>query len=145
MTAQADLIRDKRRHFAAPGGAHDRLIGFLAKALPAAIGVVAAVMILSPLSQRGEISFILDRNKVAITGDQGADRGKHVARLPPTLDQAVDILLRMDSPDIGEDRRARGPGPGRPSHRAGGPRSSGWLRGLAQEALRLSGQTTSRS
>lgn len=70
MTVQADQIRDKRRHFAAPGGSHDRLIGFLAKALPAAIGLVAAVMILSPLSQRGEISFILDRNKVAITGDR---------------------------------------------------------------------------
>ena len=47
MTVQADQIRDKRRHFAAPGGSHDRLIGFLAKALPAAIGLVAAVMILS--------------------------------------------------------------------------------------------------
>ena len=67
MTAQADLIRDRRRHFAAPGGFHDRLVGFLAKALPAAIGLVAAVMILAPLSPRGEISFLLDRNKVAIT------------------------------------------------------------------------------
>lgn len=70
MTAQADLIRDKRQHFAAPGGFHDRLIGFLAKALPAAIGVVAAVMILVPLSPRGEISFLLDRNKVAVTPER---------------------------------------------------------------------------
>jgi hypothetical protein len=54
MTVQADLIRDKRRHFATPGGFHDKLISFLAKALPAAIGLVAAVMILSPLSPRGE-------------------------------------------------------------------------------------------
>jgi len=70
MTAQADLIRGKRRAFAAPGGFHDRLIAFLAKALPAAIGIIAAVMILSPLSPRGEISFLLDRNKVAITNDR---------------------------------------------------------------------------
>jgi lipopolysaccharide export system protein LptC len=70
MTAQADLIRDKRQHFAAPGGFHDRLVGFLAKALPAAIGVVAAVMILTPLSPRGEISFLLDRNKVAVTPER---------------------------------------------------------------------------
>ena len=70
MTAQADLIRDKRRHFATPGGFHDRLIGVLGKALPAAIGVIAAVMILAPLSQRGEISFLLDRNKVAVTDER---------------------------------------------------------------------------
>lgn len=70
MTVQADIIRDKRQHFAAPGGFHDRLVGFLVKALPAAIGVVAAVMILVPLSPRGEISFLLDRNKVAVTGER---------------------------------------------------------------------------
>lgn len=70
MTLQADIIRDKRQHFAAPGGFHDKLVGFLAKALPAAIGVVAAVMILVPLSPRGEISFLLDRNKVAVTGER---------------------------------------------------------------------------
>jgi len=81
MTAQADLIRDRRRIFATPGGFHDRLISFLAKALPAAIGLIAAVMILSPLSPRGEISFLLDRNKVAITNerikvDEAAYRGR---------------------------------------------------------------------
>jgi lipopolysaccharide export system protein LptC len=81
MTAQADIIRDRRQHFAAPGGFHDRLIGFLAKALPAGIGVVAAVMILTPLSPRGEVSFLLDRNKVAVTPerihvDQAMYRGK---------------------------------------------------------------------
>lgn len=70
MTAQADIIRDKRRHFATPGGSHDRLVRFLARALPAGIGVIAAVMILSPLSQRGEVSFLLDRNKVAVTGER---------------------------------------------------------------------------
>jgi len=81
MTAQADLIRDRRRTFATPGGFHDRLVSFLAKALPAAIGVVAAVMILSPLSPRGEVSFLLDRNKVAITNqrikvDEATYRGR---------------------------------------------------------------------
>lgn len=70
MSVEAIQIRNRRRQFAAPGGAHDRLVGFLAKALPAAIGLVAAVMILVPLSPRGEISFLLDRNKVAITGER---------------------------------------------------------------------------
>lgn len=67
MTAQADIIRDRRRAFAGPGGSHDRLIGFLGKALPAGIGAVLAVMILAPLSQHSEISFLLDRNKVQVT------------------------------------------------------------------------------
>ncbi|MCW1431803.1 LPS export ABC transporter periplasmic protein LptC [Novosphingobium sp. JCM 18896] len=70
MTAQADLIRDKRHHFAQPGGSHDRLVKFLSRALPAGIGLVAAVMILVPLSPRGEISFLLDRNKVAVTPER---------------------------------------------------------------------------
>jgi lipopolysaccharide export system protein LptC len=70
MTAQADLIRDRRRHFAAPGGSHDRLVHFLARALPAGIGTMMAVMLLAPLSQRGEISFLLDRNAVATVGER---------------------------------------------------------------------------
>lgn len=70
MTQAADLIRSRRQAFAAPGGSHDRLIRFLAVALPGAVGVIAAVMILSPLSPRGEISFLLDRNKVAVTGQR---------------------------------------------------------------------------
>ncbi len=70
MTIQADIIRNRRRHFAAPGGSHDRLIHFLATALPGAVGVIAAVMILAPLSPRGEISFLLDRNKVAVTKER---------------------------------------------------------------------------
>lgn len=70
MSQEAIQIRNRRQHFAAPGGSHDRLVGFLAKALPALIGLVAAVMILVPLSPRGEISFLLDRNKVAVTTDR---------------------------------------------------------------------------
>ena len=70
MTVQAEIIRDRRRHFAAPGGSHDRLIRFLATALPGAVGVIAAVMILTPLSPRGEISFLLDRNKVSVTKER---------------------------------------------------------------------------
>jgi len=70
MTIQADIVRSRRQAFAAPGGSHDRLIAFLARALPAAIGMIAAVMVLAPLFQRGEISFLLDRNKVAITSER---------------------------------------------------------------------------
>lgn len=70
MTEAADRIRNQRRQWAAPGGSHDRLIRILARWLPGAVGVVAAAMLLGPLFPRGEISFLLDRNKVAITEDR---------------------------------------------------------------------------
>jgi lipopolysaccharide export system protein LptC len=70
MTAQADVLRNRRREFAAPGGSHDALVRLLLRVLPAGVGVVAALMILAPFSPRGDISFLLDRTKVAITGER---------------------------------------------------------------------------
>lgn len=70
MSADADSLRGKRRFAAAPGGAHDRVVSLLAKGLPAAIGVVAALMIFLPLVPRGEVSFLLDRNKVDVAEDR---------------------------------------------------------------------------
>ncbi|NBB25754.1 LPS export ABC transporter periplasmic protein LptC [Porphyrobacter sp. SLTP] len=64
-TSEAQALRSRRQTFAAPGGSHDRLVRFLARALPMGVGVVAALMIITPLSPRGEVSFLLDRNKVA--------------------------------------------------------------------------------
>ena len=70
MTARAEDLRSRRRQFAAPGGSHDRLVRNLLRVLPAGVGVVAALMILAPFSPRGDISFLLDRNKVAITSER---------------------------------------------------------------------------
>ncbi len=69
-TRRAAALRNKRQHFAAPGGSHDRLVGFLARALPLGVGVVAALMVITPLSPRGEVSFLLDRNKVAVIDER---------------------------------------------------------------------------
>lgn len=65
-TSEARALRSRRQHFAAPGGSHDRLVAFLARALPMMVGVIAALMVIAPLSPRGEVSFLLDRNKVAM-------------------------------------------------------------------------------
>lgn len=46
------------------------MVAFLGKALPIGIGLMAAILIIVPLSPRGEISFLLDRNKVAITNER---------------------------------------------------------------------------
>ncbi|MGJ8606216.1 MAG: LPS export ABC transporter periplasmic protein LptC [Marivita sp.] len=69
-TDEAQELRNKRQHFAAPGGSHDKLVGFLARVLPMGVGVLAALMIITPLSPRGEVSFLLDRTKVAVIDER---------------------------------------------------------------------------
>ncbi len=69
-TSEAKELRSARQHFAAPGGSHDKLVSFLGKALPMGVGVIAALMVVTPLSPRGEVSFLLDRNKVAVIDER---------------------------------------------------------------------------
>ncbi len=69
-TSEATQLRNRRQGFAAPGGSHDKLVGFLARVLPMAVGVLAAFMVITPLSPRGEVSFLLDRNKVAMIDER---------------------------------------------------------------------------
>jgi lipopolysaccharide export system protein LptC len=70
MTLDADLLRDRRRANAAPGGPHDRLVHFLFSALPIGVGMIVAVMVITPMFPRNEVSFLLDRNKVAMTRER---------------------------------------------------------------------------
>ncbi len=70
MSQQADQIRDKRRSSAAPGSPLDKAVKLLAVALPALVGAIAATMLITPLSPRGEVSFLLDRNKVDVANDR---------------------------------------------------------------------------
>lgn len=69
-TSEAKELRNQRKHFATPGGSHDKLVGFLGKALPVGVGILAAFMVITPLSPRGEVSFLLDRNKVAMIDER---------------------------------------------------------------------------
>lgn len=72
MSELADRDRVAKRGWAAPGGAHDYLIGLMKIALPAAIGVVLAFLAFAPLEEKQEVSFLLDKNKV----DQARERMK---------------------------------------------------------------------
>ena len=69
-TNEAKQLRNQRQHLAAPGGSHDRLVTFLGKALPMGVGIVAALMIITPLSPGTEVSFLLDRDKVAMIDER---------------------------------------------------------------------------
>ena len=63
-TSEARDQRRGRQRQAAPGGFHDRLIKILAIGLPMATGVIVAFLVITPLSPRSEVSFILDCDKV---------------------------------------------------------------------------------
>ena len=69
-TQEAKARRGERQHWAEPGGSHDRMVAFLSRALPMGVGVLAALMVITPLSPRGEVSFLLDRNKVAVINER---------------------------------------------------------------------------
>ena len=107
-TQEAQQLRSRRQQFAAPGGSHDRLVRFLARFLPMGVGVVAALMIITPLSPRGEISFLLDRTKVAVIQerlrvDNALYRGQDAKGRPFSLTageavqkSSVEGIVRLD-------------------------------------------------
>jgi lipopolysaccharide export system protein LptC len=70
VSVQADQQRDVRRHWARPGGTHDRLVGLLKNWLPVAVGVLAALLATAPFTGGDKVSFVLDKNKVEVAKDR---------------------------------------------------------------------------
>src|SRR3546814_4008982 len=70
MSERADLDRTMRRMWAASGSSHDRVVRILRFGLPLIIGVVAAVLVFSPFTQRAEISFLLAKDKVDMASER---------------------------------------------------------------------------
>jgi len=64
MSEAAIREREIKQQWAVPGSRHDRLIRIAKIALPSAVGVLIAFLALAPLDDRGDVSFILDKNKV---------------------------------------------------------------------------------
>ena len=63
-------IRTPRQSWARPGGAHDALVKVLRVFLPATVGILGAILVLSPLGSRGDISFVLAKDSVAIAKER---------------------------------------------------------------------------
>jgi len=59
-------VRDRagKQRWAVPGSAHDSLVRWSKVVLPAAVGVLIAVLAVAPLDKDGDVSFILDKKKV---------------------------------------------------------------------------------
>jgi len=70
MSEQADRIRSKRQHFAAPGSGHDWRVKLLGIVLPLAVGALAAVLALAPFTMTGELSFVLDKDSVDVAKER---------------------------------------------------------------------------
>ena len=65
-----EFARSPRQIWAAPGSRHDMLVRALRVALPASIGVLGVALVFSPLTKRGEISFVLAKDKVAMATER---------------------------------------------------------------------------
>ena len=64
MSVAAARKHERKRHWAEPGGRHDAVIRAVKYGLPAIIVMLVIFMAVAPFERRGEVSFILDKNKV---------------------------------------------------------------------------------
>lgn len=70
MSKAATIQRSARQRMAAPGSGHDKVIGLLRVGLPMGVGVLAAFLVMAPLTSAGDVSFVLDKNKVEVARER---------------------------------------------------------------------------
>lgn len=70
MSEAARTIRRDRRAWARPHSSHDKIVSVLRTALPMGIGVLAAFLVMAPLSMGSDASFVLDKNKVDLSPER---------------------------------------------------------------------------
>jgi lipopolysaccharide export system protein LptC len=70
MSDLASTSRGRRRVWAAPGGRHDRMVSVAGWLLPVLVGVLAAFLVMAPLTTGGDVSFVLDKNKVDVAKER---------------------------------------------------------------------------
>lgn len=62
--------RSRRKRWARPGSSHDHVVRTLLLVLPAGIGVLGAFLVMAPLFMGGDVSFVLDKNKVDVASER---------------------------------------------------------------------------
>jgi lipopolysaccharide export system protein LptC len=67
MSELADTERRALQRWAQAGGSHDRTVRILQLLLPALVGALTAVMLFAPFSERGELSFLLAKDEIAVS------------------------------------------------------------------------------
>lgn len=101
----APRVRTKRQRWAAPKSGHDRKIALLSFGLPVGVGVLAAFLVMAPIYQSGDVSFILDKNKVEVARErlriQSAQyRGQDGKGRPFTLDAGSGLQRSSAQPVV---------------------------------------------
>lgn len=97
--------RTARQIWASPGSSHDRLVMIARIALPTAIGVLAAFLVMAPLTAAGDVSFVLDKNKVEVARERlkiraAQYRGQDSKGQPFTLDAGSAIQQSSAEPIV---------------------------------------------
>ncbi|QNQ09215.1 LPS export ABC transporter periplasmic protein LptC [Sphingomonas alpina] len=70
MSEVAVRVRSERQVWAAPGSSHDRVVAASKILLPVGIGVLAGFLVMAPLTTTGDVSFLLDKNKVEVAKER---------------------------------------------------------------------------
>lgn len=70
MSEVAARLRTQRRSWAHPGSGHDRAVRLALIFLPLGIGVLTVFLVTAPLFMGGDVSFVLDKNKVAMAQER---------------------------------------------------------------------------
>ena len=93
MSEAARRERAIKRHWAEPGSRHDSVVKLTKVALPLAIAGLVALLALAPFDKRGDVSFILDKNKV----DEAPERMRvEAARYTGTDDKGQLFAIGAD-------------------------------------------------
>lgn len=70
MSEAAVRSASARRRWALPGSRHDRVVRFTRTILPMGIGALIAFLSIAPLTIAGDMSFVLDKNKVEVAKER---------------------------------------------------------------------------
>src|SRR3954447_20679896 len=105
MSELAERERVVKRGWAAPGGFHDFLIRLMKFGLPAAVGLLLAYLLLSPLGKDKEASFLLDKKKVGVAHERlkmeaAQYRGLDNQGRPFTVDAAKAVQATSSVPIV---------------------------------------------
>ncbi len=93
MSEAAIRKQSTKQRWAVPGGAHDKLVRWSKIALPMAVGVLIAILMLAPLDKRDDVSFILDKKKV----DSAPERMRvEAARYTGSDDKGQQFTIRAE-------------------------------------------------
>jgi lipopolysaccharide export system protein LptC len=93
MSEAAKRDRAVKRHWAEPGSRHDRLVRAAKFVLPLLIIGLIVVLAIAPFDKRGDVSFILDKNKV----DAAQERMRvEAARYTGTDDKGQKFSINAD-------------------------------------------------